>query len=68
MTNTTNTKEHTEQKEKLKETFFLEEINLRDYFAAQALPVIMPNNRSYPMDAAKAAYAFADAMMKAREL
>ena len=40
---------------------------LRDYFAAKALPVVMPDNRSYPMDAAKAAYKFADAMMKARE-
>jgi len=27
----------------------------------------MPDNRAYPMDAAKAAYQFADAMMKARE-
>ena len=67
MTNTTNTKEHTEQKEKLKETFFLEEINLRDYFAARALPVVMPDNREYPPEAAKAAYQFADAMMKERK-
>jgi hypothetical protein len=42
-------------------------MTLRDYFAAKALPVIMPDNRGYPMDAAKAAYQFADAMMKARE-
>jgi hypothetical protein len=42
-------------------------MTLRDYFAAKALPVVMPNNRSYPMDAARAAYEFADAMMKARE-
>jgi hypothetical protein len=41
---------------------------LRDYFAAKALPVVMPDNRGYPMDAAKAAYQFADAMMKAREI
>jgi hypothetical protein len=41
-------------------------MTLRDYFAAKALPVIMPDNREYPRDAAKAAYQFADAMMKAR--
>ena len=43
-------------------------MDLRDWFAGLALPVIMPNNRAYPMDAAKAAYEFADAMMKAREI
>ena len=42
-------------------------MKLRDYFAAKVLPVVMPDNRGYPMDAAKVAYAFADAMMKARE-
>jgi len=42
-------------------------MDLRDWFAGLALPVIMPDNRAYPMDAAKAAYQFADAMMKARE-
>ena len=41
-------------------------MDLRDWFAGLALPVIMPDNRAYPMDAAKAAYQFADAMMKAR--
>lgn len=41
-------------------------MTLRDYFAAKALPVVMPNNRAYPMDAARAAYEFADAMLKAR--
>ena len=41
-------------------------MKLRDYFAAKALPVVMPDNRGYTRDAAKAAYAFADAMMKAR--
>jgi len=43
-------------------------MKLRDYFAAKVLPVVMPDNRGYPMDAAKVAYAFADAMMKAREV
>ena len=43
-------------------------MDLRDWFAGLALPVIMPDNRAYPMDAAKAAYEFADAMMKAREI
>jgi len=42
-------------------------MDLRDWFAGLALPVIMPDRRTYPMDAAKAAYEFADAMMKARE-
>ena len=42
-------------------------MTLRDYFAAKALQVVMPDNRSYPFDAARAAYEFADAMMKARE-
>ena len=41
-------------------------MTLRDYFAAKALPVVMPDNRAYPSDAAKAAYQFADAMLKAR--
>ena len=41
-------------------------MDLRDWFAGIALPVIMPDRRAYPMDAAKAAYEFADAMMKAR--
>jgi hypothetical protein len=43
-------------------------MTLRDYFAAEALPVVMPDNRAYPMEAAKAAYRYADAMLKAREL
>jgi hypothetical protein len=42
-------------------------MTLRDYFAAKALPVVMPDNRAYPSDAAKAAYQFADAMMEARK-
>ena len=42
-------------------------MTLRDYFAAQALPVVMPNNRCYPSEAARAAYEFANAMMKARD-
>ena len=43
-------------------------MDLRDWFAGLALPVIMPDNRAYPMDAAKAAYQFADAMMKERKV
>lgn len=46
---------------------YAEGMTLRDYFAAKALPVVMPDNRAYPMDAARAAYKFADAMLKARE-
>ena len=42
-------------------------MTLRDYFAAKALPVVMPDNRVYPRDAARAAYQFADAMMEARK-
>ena len=42
-------------------------MTLRDYFAAKALVVVLPNNRAFPMDAARAAYKYADAMMEARK-
>ena len=49
-------------------------MSLRDYFAAKAMQGLMVNtNRNgfstdKPMDAANAAYAMADAMLKAREV
>ena len=39
MTNITNTKETTEPKEKHKDNQLLEDLNIRDYFAAKALPI-----------------------------
>lgn len=43
-------------------------MTLRDWFAGQALPAIMPDGRvtTYEL-AAKAAYAMADAMLEARK-
>jgi hypothetical protein len=72
VTNTTNTKEHTGQKEKRKETPFLEELNIRDYFAAKAMQELMTykDRPAYlrPVDeVATDAYEMADAMLKARE-
>ena len=71
MTNTTNTKEHTGQKEKRKEIPFLEELNIRDYFAAKAMQAML-GSPNCPMELcenelATQAYMTADAMLKARE-
>ena len=41
-------------------------MTLRDYFAAQAMPVVLSDAGTYEQDAASA-YLYADAMMKARE-
>ena len=69
MTNTTNTKEHTEQKEKPKATPFLEELSVRDYFAAKAMQAILSNPDYSDEDErlAKSAYWVADAMLEARK-
>lgn len=50
-----------------------EGMTLRDYFAAKAMQVIMKANADADTDAVlaavgKSAYAFADAMLKAREV
>ena len=74
MINTTNTKENIEQKEKHKGTQFLEELSLRDYFAAKAMmmfewSMMTQADRKNIMDlfAAEQCYMVADAMLKARE-
>ena len=69
MTNTTNTKDLTEQKENRKAILSLEDLDARDYFAAKAMqgfasnlgPGVTFNSR------AEIAYEWADAMLKARE-
>ena len=68
MTNTTNTKEHTEQKEKRKAILLLEDLNARDYFAAKAMQAILSNPDYTEVDdkLANQAYNVADAMLKAR--
>jgi hypothetical protein len=47
-----------------------EGMDLRDYFAAQAMPSLVKTFENYvttPDDVAKLAYQYSDAMMKARE-
>ena len=69
--NTTHTKEPIEQKEKLKGGQLLETIDLRDYFAAKAMQGIVSHDPTFSQTfvdlAAKDAYVYADAMLKARE-
>jgi hypothetical protein len=43
-------------------------MTLRDYFAAKAMQVLLPNEETDILSDAKFAYKVADAMMKAREL
>jgi hypothetical protein len=43
-----------------------EGMDLRDYFAAKAMQAILSDGLD-PIDTARFAYAYADAMMKARE-
>jgi len=66
--NTTHTKELTEQKGKPLGNQLLDQIDLRDYFAAKAMQGMMI---SAPKEAdeviAELAYTMADAMLKARE-
>jgi len=64
--NTTHTKEPIEQKEKQKATLLLDELDLRDYFAAKAMQALIdlrPVNDAMVVEA----YKVADAMLKARE-
>jgi len=68
---TTHTKEHIEQKEKQKEILLLDEINLRDYFAAKALQGLVSAWGGHDVtdfhELAQDSYAMADAMLKARK-
>jgi hypothetical protein len=68
--NTTNIKENIEQKEKHKGIQFLEELSLRDYFAAKAIQGICaagPSAKWTSEMLATEAYELANAMLKARE-
>jgi len=79
--NTTHTNEPIEKKEKLKAGRLLDELDLRDYFAAKAMQAIYAaqvewQSTGCPADAeslqvmedvAGDAYAMADAMLRARE-
>ena len=75
--NTTHTSEPIEQKEKQKATRLLDELDLRDYFAAKAMQGLMGRSWAdaktgkFPENLhavwATAAYQMADAMLKARE-
>jgi hypothetical protein len=72
--NTTHTSEPIEQKEKQKATRLLDELDLRDYFAAKAMQgwiTTYPNFAAVKdvntTGIANFAYEMADAMLKARE-
>jgi hypothetical protein len=71
--NTTHTSEPIEQKERQKATRLLDELDLRDYFAAKAMQSFVAAwiaKSSYPetdLVLAEHAYAMADAMLRARE-
>jgi hypothetical protein len=65
--NTTHTSEPIEQKEKQKATRLLDELDLRDYFAAKAMQGLLANNNIDAQQIAEAAYIVADAMLRARE-
>ena len=47
---------------------FADGMDLRDYFAAQAMQALIQMLQTGPVDVARNAYFMADAMMKAREL
>jgi hypothetical protein len=66
--NTTHTNGPIEQKEKQKAILLLDELDLRDYFAAKAMQGLM-HDVSQPVGEviAEWAYQVADAMLKARE-
>ena len=67
--NTTHTSEPIEQKEKQKATRLLDELDLRDYFAAKAIQGIIGTEAEGGMlydRVAEVAYMYADAMLKAR--
>jgi hypothetical protein len=80
--NTTHTNEHTEQEENQKATQLLENLDLRDYFAAKAMQAMLSNqntiedfmvrqksmglNNGFSLIAFKA-YEIADAMLEVRK-
>jgi hypothetical protein len=68
--NTTHTNKPIEQKEKQKATPLLDELDLRDYFAAKAMQGLLHDashgDGQWEFEA-KAAYKIADAMLEARE-
>lgn len=66
MKNTTISNETTEQNGKQKAIPFVEEANLRDYFAAKAMQAIADPCHS-PELFANRAFEIADAMLRARE-
>jgi hypothetical protein len=67
--NTTHTSEPIEQKEKQKATRLLDELDLRDYFAAKALQSLLAHDTYLTKTniTAERAYGLADAMLRARE-
>jgi len=67
--NTTHIKEPTEKKEKLTATRLLDDLDLRDYFAAKAMQGAMANPEVKETAGARSewAYEIADAMLKERE-
>jgi len=70
--NTTHTNEPIEQKEKQKATRLLDELDLRDYFAAKAMqeqignPLKLGDDEAHRLIAERA-FRMADTMLKARE-
>ena len=70
MNNTTNTSVNTEKNAKLRETPFLVELSLRDYFAAKALIAIIGHGDIFTheehSDVARWAYGYSDAMLEER--
>lgn len=69
MKNTTSSNENIEKNGKQKGIPFVEEANLRDYFAAKFMQGVCANpDKLYDDEPlAKEAYAMADAMLRARE-
>ena len=72
MRNTTSTSETTEQNARQKAIPSMAELDMRDYFAAKAMPSLLSTVTEFPdehwmVGVAVDAYAMADAMLSARE-
>ena len=72
MRNTTSTSETTEQNARQKAIPSMAELDMRDYFAAKAMPSLLSTVTEFPdehwrVGVAVDAYAMADAMLAARE-
>jgi hypothetical protein len=65
--NTTHTNGPIEQKEKQKAILLLDELDLRDYFAAKAMQELLLMEGRTCEGIAKVAYRMADAMLEVRE-